>query len=378
MSFPLLSQPQNKVALVIGNCNYAESPLQNPVNDANDIASTLKQLGFQVTLGTDLNHMEMENAIRDFGKSIDANGMALFYFSGHGVQVNGLNYLIPVEQVIKAENEIKYKCVDAGLILDKMENGGSRINIVILDACRDNPFKGFRSISRGFAPMSAPRGTIISYSTDAGSVARDGTGRNSPYTKYLIETMVIPGLQVEDVFKKVREMVDYETDGDQMPWELSSLIGDFYFIQGPVNQVSQNEISLISNDKNEIEYPTAESANTANSKVDRSSFYEITKRGNKVYIDCDLSKSIPYVNNYIQDWGYWKITYNYKEADFILKFIIKRFMGDKKAFVHFIDPKSNIVIRKTEAVNTAMSMSFNTKKAVIEKIFRKRIRPLFD
>lgn len=377
--FPLLSQTQNKVALVIGNSNYAESPLRNPVNDATDIESTLTHLGFQVTLGTDLNQMEMENAIRTFGNLINTNDIALFYFSGHGTQVKGLNYLIPVGQNIYAANEIKYKCVEAGFVLDKMESGGSQVNIVILDACRDNPFKSFRSGSRGFAHMSAPTGTIISYSTAPGSVARDGTGRNSPYTKYLLETIILSNLQVEDVFKKVREKVILETNEAQTPWESSSLIGDFYFVQGSVNQESQNEISLISNEKAEIKYPTSGSTNNANTKVDRPSFYEITRRGNAVFVDCNEPKVEKFIHRYMQDWGYWNITLQQDNADFILKFVVKKIaFGSRKTHVQFIDSKSNTILKTTEDVSTSWSMTFKSNKKVIEKIFRKRIKPLYE
>ncbi len=220
---------QDKIALVIGNSSYQESPLRNPVNDATDIAGTLSQLGFQVTLKTNLNHQQMESVIRSFGTQINSGDVALFYFSGHGTQVDGLNYLVPVGEKIYAADEVKYKSVEAGFVLDKMESAGSDINIVILDACRNNPFKGFRSSGRGFAYMSAPNGTIVSYATAPGSVALDGIGRNSPYTKYLIQAIQIERLQIEDVFKKVREYVAKETGNKQIPWESSSLIGDFYF-----------------------------------------------------------------------------------------------------------------------------------------------------
>ncbi len=233
ISFTYLSaNGQNKIALVIGNSNYEDSPLRNPVNDATDLASVLSQLGFHVTLETNLNHQQMELVIRSFGTQINSGDVALFYFSGHGTQVDGLNYLVPVGVNIIAANEVKYKSVEAGFVLDKMESAGSNINIVILDACRNNPFKGFRSSSRGFAYMSAPTGSIISYATAPGSVALDGEGRNSPYTKYLIQAIQLENLQIEDIFKKVREYVAQDTDNKQIPWESSSLIGDFYFKKG--------------------------------------------------------------------------------------------------------------------------------------------------
>nr|NQU91619.1 SUMF1/EgtB/PvdO family nonheme iron enzyme [Bacteroidota bacterium] len=223
---------QKRVALVIGNAEYKDSPLKNPVNDAIGIATTLSDLGFSVALETNLNWKQMENAIRDFGEQIENNDVALFYFSGHGTQVDGENYLIPVGEDIASADEMKYKCVNAGMVLDKMESAENTMKIFILDACRDNPFRGYRSNTKGFALMSASTGTFISYATAPGSVAQDGTGHNSPYTKYLIEMMKIPGLKIEEVFKKVREKVMAETGEKQVPWESSSMVGDFYFKRG--------------------------------------------------------------------------------------------------------------------------------------------------
>lgn len=223
----------NKYALIIGNSDYAEAPLKNPVNDANDIAATLQELGFNVTKKINATQPEMEYAIRDFGQQVSPEDVALFYFSGHGVQNNGINYLLPVEAKIYAADEIKYKAVPAEMVLDKMEQAGSRVNIVILDACRNNPFRGFRSLSRGLASMTAPRGSYIAYSTAPGNVAFDGSeaDRNSPYTKHLIRNIREPNMKIEDVFKKARIGVMSETGSKQIPWESSSLTGDFFFLE---------------------------------------------------------------------------------------------------------------------------------------------------
>jgi len=223
---------QSKIALVIGNSNYQQVPLKNPVNDAYDLSSALRSVGFEVIHKTNLNRRSMEDAIRDFKNSINPGDVALFYFSGHGTQVNGLNYLIPVNESVNNEIDVKYYCVNAGFVLDNMEQAGSGINIIILDACRNNPFKGQRSVSRGFAFMSAPAGSIIAYSTSPGSVALDGDGRNSPFTGNFIEKIKLPGLKIEEVFKEVRKDVAVETNRRQIPWESSSLMGDFYFTKG--------------------------------------------------------------------------------------------------------------------------------------------------
>jgi len=221
--------PQNKIALVIGNSDYKKMPLKNSKNDAFDLSYTLMSLGFDVILKTNLNHRQMEEAIRQFQGKIMPGDVALFYYSGHGMQLDGLNYLIPVNETINNEIDVKYNCLETGYVLDVMEKARSSVNIIILDACRNNPYEGYRSVSRGFAFMSAPTGSIIVYSTAPGSVAQDGSGRNSPFTESLIEKMKLPGLKIEDVIKEVRRQVAQETGGNQIPWESSSLMGDFYF-----------------------------------------------------------------------------------------------------------------------------------------------------
>ena len=220
-----------RLALIIGNNAYEDSPLTNPVNDANDMAAALEGLGFSVNTKTNITQQEMEDAIRDFAGSLSASDTALFYFSGHGAQVDGINYLVPVGTRIVTEQDIKYKSVAAELVLDYLEQAGSKLNIVILDACRDNPFKGFRSTRGGLAMMTSPTGTLIGYATAPGTVAYDGSGENSPYTKHLLQAMSTPGLRIEDVFKQARIGVMVETGNKQVPWESSSLIGDFYFTQ---------------------------------------------------------------------------------------------------------------------------------------------------
>ena len=228
-SLPGYSATEQRTALVIGNGAYSSGPLKNPVNDATDLAAALKQSGFTVTLKKNANLQEMVESIEDFGNSLKRGGVGLFYYAGHGVQVNSVNYLLPVNARINKESDVRFQALDAGRILAEMENANNGLNIVILDACRDNPFgKSFRSVSRGLAIVAnAPSGTFISYSTGAGQVARDGDGRNSPYTKALLENIAKQGLTINDVFMNVRTKVKKETG--QVPWELSSLEGRFYF-----------------------------------------------------------------------------------------------------------------------------------------------------
>ena len=221
---------EKRVALVIGNSKYKSSPLKNPVNDSRAISETLNELGFEVITGENLTQKEMKKKIAAFGKKIKNGGVGLFYYAGHGMQVNGYNYLIPVKSKIDSEEDVEYEAVNAGRVLAQMDSAKNRLNIVILDACRDNPFaRSFRSGTKGLAQMDAPSETLIAYATSPGSVASDGTGQNAVYTKGLISTMKTPGLKIEDVFKRVRSKVRKETGGKQTPWESSSLEGDFYF-----------------------------------------------------------------------------------------------------------------------------------------------------
>jgi hypothetical protein len=219
-----------RLALVIGNGAYQTSPLKNPINDAEDMAATLKKLGFKVILRKDADQRIMEDIIRYFGRQLKNGGVGIFYFAGHGVQVDGRNYLMPVDAKIESESDVKYEAVDAGRILGKMEDAENRLNIVILDACRNNPYaSAFRSDQSGLARMDAPTGSLVAYSTAPGEVAADGPERNGIFTKYLIRHMMTPNLSIEHVLKRVRIDVARQTNGRQIPWESSSLMGDFYF-----------------------------------------------------------------------------------------------------------------------------------------------------
>jgi len=227
---------EQRIALVIGNGAYSSGSLKNPVNDATAMAVALKRAGFTVMLKKNANLQEMVEAIEVFGNILKRGGVGLFYYAGHGVQVSSINYLLPISAKINKETDVRFQAVDAGRVLAEMENANNGLNIVILDACRDNPFgKSFRSASRGLAIVAnAPSGTFISYSTGAGQVASDGEGKNSPYTKALLENIAKPGLTINKVFMNVRSKVKKETG--QVPWELSSLEGDFFFVPGNAKQ----------------------------------------------------------------------------------------------------------------------------------------------
>ncbi|NBO15252.1 MAG: hypothetical protein EBV20_08970 [Betaproteobacteria bacterium] len=227
---------ERRVALIVGNSKYAHNPLDNPVNDAADLDTTLKNLGFKTTLLRDANITQMRNATRQFADDVASSDVALIFFAGHGIEAKGRNYLIPVSADIKHEYELEDQAYDAGRWLDMLENikgiNKQRVNIVILDACRNNDLsRGWRSSSRGLARMDAPKGTFIAFATAPGKVAMDGAKgqRNSPFTKNLLRTIQTPDMPIELMFKEVRRLVLEDTKDEQVPWDNSSLVGDFVF-----------------------------------------------------------------------------------------------------------------------------------------------------
>jgi len=220
-----------RIALVIGNGAYTNAPaLKNPPNDARDMAANLKTLGFEVSSGVNVSQREMKRLIREFGQKLKAGGNGLFYYAGHGVQARGRNYIIPVDAEIQSEADVEDSGVDVGLVLNYMDDAQNGLNIVILDACRNNPFaRSFRSASEGLAQVDAPTGTLIAYATAPGRVAADGAGENGLYTSELLKAMRLPGLSATDMFMRVRAEVMKRTGNKQVPWEASSLVGSFYF-----------------------------------------------------------------------------------------------------------------------------------------------------
>ncbi|BBH40253.1 peptidase C14 caspase catalytic subunit p20 [Microcystis viridis NIES-102] len=227
------TQQQQRIALVIGNANYTVGKLKTPLNDATDMANALKELGFEVILLKDSSKRQMDDALDQFTTRINQGYVGLFYYAGHGMEVEGENYLIPVNAQIKYEKDVEYESMPLGKILGRMEDSGNRINIVILDACRDNPFRKFwRSSSRGLtAPSQATSGTLIAFATAPGKVASDGTGRNGLFTSYLLKYIKTPNMEVDSMLQKVRSDVAQNTNNYQVPWTSSSLIGEFAFNQ---------------------------------------------------------------------------------------------------------------------------------------------------
>ena len=233
-----------RVALIIGNGAYKEGPLTNPVNDAKAIAAVLRDSGFTVMTRENIDQRGMLAALREFGDKLRAGGTGLFYYAGHGMQIKGRNYLIPVGASIDREDEVAYSAVDAQAVLDKMEAAGNVANIMILDACRNNPFtRSTRSGQAGLAQMDAPVGTLVAYATSPGAVASDGSGANGLYTQHLLTAIREPSSKIEDVFKQVRANVRRDSQGKQVPWESTSLEGDFYFRGGPLAASAQNTVA---------------------------------------------------------------------------------------------------------------------------------------
>ena len=207
-----------RIALVIGNGAYKDSPLKNPVNDARGIASALQRCGFQVTKLENAGREALFLALRNFGTALQQGGIGLFYFAGHGMQVKGKNYLIPVGANIATEDEVSSQALEVDLVLSKMENAKNKLNILVLDACRNNPFgRSFRSGEGGLAQMDAPAGTYIAFATAPGKTASDGSGQNGLYTHHLLQTLKQPGLKVEEVFKRVRVGVKQDSKDQQVP-----------------------------------------------------------------------------------------------------------------------------------------------------------------
>ncbi|MBM3558044.1 MAG: caspase family protein, partial [Alphaproteobacteria bacterium] len=223
---------EKRLALVIGNGKYRNlGPLRNPANDAKAMATSLKRLDFEVIERVDATRDQMTDAIDEFGSRLQRGGVGVFFFAGHGMQVRGQNYLLPVEANPRSEVEVQGKSINAAYVMEHFAEAKNRVNIMILDACRNNPMQTqFRSAARGLAVVGrAPGGTIIAYATAPDQIAEDGDGSNGLYTSELLRHLETPNLKIEDVFKRVTTGVRQRSDGKQVPWTTGSLEGDFYF-----------------------------------------------------------------------------------------------------------------------------------------------------
>ncbi len=241
---------EGRTALVIGNAAYQNaSQLANPVNDARDMSAALRKVGFEVLSGENLNTEQMKKLILDFGEKLaEKKGVGLFFYAGHGVQIGGRNYLIPVEAKALREKTIEFEAVDVNRVLAEMDAAGSRLNIVVLDACRNNPFeRSWRSTDQGLAEIKAPTGTLIAYATAPGKVASDGTGRNGLFTSELLKQLNTPNVLIETVFKRVGERVSEVSKGEQEPYLSLSIRGDFYFVENANGNTSPTNLGTNQN-----------------------------------------------------------------------------------------------------------------------------------
>ncbi len=236
----LPSAHAKRYALVIGNSNYSDGvgKLKNPINDASDMAAMLRKKQFTVNLLKNATKRQMKESINAFNRQLREKGaVGLFFFAGHGVEVDGRNYLIPIGAIIQGEGEVEYESIDAGRVMSGMKIAGNNLNIVILDACRNNPFsRSFRSANRGLKRMSPPKGALILYATSPGEIAADGLGRNGLFTQYLLKAIDTPNLTVEQVFKTTANNVYQATGKKQLPWQAGVMLGDFYFTGGEPSQ----------------------------------------------------------------------------------------------------------------------------------------------
>jgi hypothetical protein len=241
-----------RVALVIGNTKYVEAPLKNPGNDAKGIAGALQQLGFQVNLRLDAGRNEMIEAIRVFGGELaKKKGVGMFYYAGHGAQLAWKNYLIPVDAIIEKVEDMQAKTVELNSLLDGLIKAQNPMNVIILDACRDNPFgTKVHTQARGLSQFDAPPGSLLAYATSPGNTAGDGEGANGLYTENLLRELKVPEAKIEDVFKRVRLNVRRKSEGQQIPWESTSLEEDFYFLPpAHIRKLSEAEIEKAFNEE---------------------------------------------------------------------------------------------------------------------------------
>ena len=239
----LLRAPRR--ALVIGNSSYKVSPLKNPANDARAMGEALKQIGFDVTLAIDAPRAGMLAAAREYTDALErAKPVGLFYYAGHGMQLAWRNYLLPVDAAAERMEDVQKSCLDVNTVIEGISRAANPMNLIILDACRNNPFgRDFRVEQKGLSQLDAPPGTFLAYATSPGNVASDGAGANGLYTENLLREMRVPEAKIEDVFKRVRLAVRRTSNGAQVPWESTSLEDDFWFIPPKaLKQLSDEEL----------------------------------------------------------------------------------------------------------------------------------------
>ncbi|MGV7218444.1 caspase family protein [Bradyrhizobium sp. UFLA05-112] len=272
-----LQGPEQRVALVIGNSNYRNAPqLVNPDNDAQSMAQFLNSAGFEVISATDLTQNDMLRVVQDFSAKVASRGpntIAMVYYAGHGVQLAGENYLVPVDAKVSNPTELVNNSVRLVDVMSTLETIPSRMRIVILDACRNNPFPSLIDANRGLAIVDAPNGSIVGYSTAPGAEALDGKGDHSPYTQAFLNVAREPNVPIEQLFKRVRLEVNHTTDGQQTPWESSSLTSDFYFFGD----------TAVAANRAPVNAPVVQMASNLPSRSARQAYDYVLSEGNPEY-----------------------------------------------------------------------------------------------
>ncbi len=313
-----------RLALVIGNSAYEHGgALPNPVNDATAIASSLQSLGFEVMKYQNVTQKEMKQAINAFGQKLKGFEVGLFYYAGHGIQNKGMNYMIPIEADLQSEEQVEFDCVAADRVLAFMDAAQVKVNVIIMDACRNNPFE--RSWHRsangnGLAMMNAPTGSLIAYATAPGRVASDGAGSNGLYTSALLKFLADPKLTIEQVFKKVRTEVTEKSAGAQVPWETTSLTGDdFYFAT-----TTTTKGSILLNEglkQNDVQNVSAKRNYTDVSEDLRGKAKKKMEEGHDFYTDnppkaIGLYSDAIQLNPYYDEAYYWRASVKYTQKDY--------------------------------------------------------------
>jgi formylglycine-generating enzyme required for sulfatase activity len=284
---PAGGQTERRVALVIGNGAYLKTKsLVNPANDGADMAKALKDVGFEVLSGVNQNKRQMESLIREFGAKLASGGTGLFYYAGHGLQVGGSNYLVPVDAEIPEEDEVQYQTVPLNLVLTKMTTAKNDLNIVVLDACRNNPFarswRGYRDAgnSDGLAEISPPTGTLVLYATEPGKVASDGAGRNGLFTESLLKQIKKPNVEYDQMVKVLSADVWQRSNRQQLPWKEGNSLKEFYFVRSataaatpPKTEPAKDE-AVVEKDKATVE---REAWGYIRSSVDPQDFRDFLK-----------------------------------------------------------------------------------------------------
>ena len=302
---PVRQGPQRRAALVIGNSAYQSSPLKNPVNDAEAVSSALSDLGFKVIQRLNAGRSEMRSAVYEFSAEIKKGGVGLFYYAGHGLQIDGVNYLVPVDADIRQKFDVEDQCLKARYVLAAMEEAGNDLNIVILDACRDNPYRSFRGGEKGLAKMDAPTGSVVAYATAPGSTADDGPGQNGLYTSSLLRNIYEPDLDLLDFFNKVGYEVMSASNKTQIPWTNHTPVPEFFFADSgaaPVKQVQTSSRPIAVAPPAPVK--TASQATSHNSVASPGAAVPAAPSAPQVTVDLD--KKVMEREAAVKKWAQWQ------------------------------------------------------------------------